>query len=142
MNREKRFSNLQSSCRRLGRQKREILPPETAAARQLGKGIGQRFLKLTSGTTAEPGSSFSQRTIGRLREHCETMGISERDVNFGVIPISHSYGFSNFADALIVAGFSLALSNDRYREPSSTASPRLALPFCLGCRFSTSRFAK
>ena len=41
------------------------------------------------------------------------MGIIDRDVNFGVIPISHSYGFSNLLTPLIVRGVSLALSNDR-----------------------------
>jgi len=30
---------------------------------------------------------------------CDTMGISDVDLNFGVIPISHSYGFSKFAHA-------------------------------------------
>jgi long-chain acyl-CoA synthetase len=41
------------------------------------------------------------------------MGITDRDVNFGVIPISHSYGFSNLLTPLIVRGVSLVLSNDR-----------------------------
>src|SRR5437762_13797341 len=41
------------------------------------------------------------------------MGIGEQDLNFGVIPMSHSYGFSNLLTPLIVRGVSLALSNDR-----------------------------
>src|SRR5438874_8720447 len=41
------------------------------------------------------------------------MCISQDDLNFGVIPISHSYGFSNLLTPLIVRGVSLVLSNDR-----------------------------
>ena len=41
------------------------------------------------------------------------MGITNRDLNFGVIPISHSYGFSNVLTPLVVRGVSLALSTDR-----------------------------
>ena len=41
------------------------------------------------------------------------MGITARDLNFGVIPISHSYGFSNLLTPLLARGVALALSNDR-----------------------------
>jgi long-chain acyl-CoA synthetase len=41
------------------------------------------------------------------------MGISDADVNFGVIPISHSYGFSNLLTPLIARGVSMVLSRDR-----------------------------
>src|SRR5437762_12347690 len=44
---------------------------------------------------------------------CQTMSISQHDLNFGVIPISHSYGFSNLLTPLVVRGVSLVLSNDR-----------------------------
>ena len=73
------------------------------------------FLKLTSGTTNTP------RTI-RFRAHqlladcehiCGTMGISSRDINFGVIPFSHSYGFSNLILPLLVLGVRLVVSDDR-----------------------------
>lgn len=73
------------------------------------------LLKLTSGTTAAP------RTI-RFRSHqlvadcvqiCDTMGIHEGDVNFGVIPVSHSYGFSNLITPLLVRGVAVVLSGDR-----------------------------
>src|SRR5436305_4452981 len=73
------------------------------------------LLKLTSGTTAAP------RVI-RFRSHqllsdcdhiCETMGISDGDLNFGVIPISHSYGFSNLLTPLIARGVPMVLSRDR-----------------------------
>jgi acyl-CoA synthetase (AMP-forming)/AMP-acid ligase II len=41
------------------------------------------------------------------------MGISDADLNFGVIPISHSYGFSNLLTPLIARGVPVALSRDR-----------------------------
>jgi acyl-CoA synthetase (AMP-forming)/AMP-acid ligase II len=41
------------------------------------------------------------------------MGITEDDVNFGVIPVSHSYGFSNLITPLLVFGVPLAMSDDR-----------------------------
>jgi len=44
---------------------------------------------------------------------CDTMGISDADLNFGVIPISHSYGFSNLLTPLIVRGVPMVVSRDR-----------------------------
>jgi long-chain acyl-CoA synthetase len=44
---------------------------------------------------------------------CDTMGISDADVNFGVIPISHSYGFSNLLTPLIARGVPMVVSRDR-----------------------------
>src|SRR5260370_40914686 len=41
------------------------------------------------------------------------MGISDVDLNFGVIPISHSYGFSNLITPLIARGVPMVLSRDR-----------------------------
>jgi acyl-CoA synthetase (AMP-forming)/AMP-acid ligase II len=41
------------------------------------------------------------------------MGISDVDLNFGVIPISHSYGFSNLLTPLIARGVPMVLSKDR-----------------------------
>ena len=41
------------------------------------------------------------------------MGITDRDLNFGVIPVSHSYGFSNLLTPLIARGVPLVLSQDR-----------------------------
>jgi acyl-CoA synthetase (AMP-forming)/AMP-acid ligase II len=73
------------------------------------------LLKLTSGTTAAPRAVRfrSEQLLADCENICETMGISQRDLNFGVIPISHSYGFSNLLTPLIVRGVSLALSNDK-----------------------------
>jgi long-chain acyl-CoA synthetase len=41
------------------------------------------------------------------------MGIGENDLNFGIIPISHSYGFSNLLTPLLVRGVAVVLSRDR-----------------------------
>ncbi|HEX8076348.1 MAG TPA: class I adenylate-forming enzyme family protein, partial [Chthoniobacterales bacterium] len=44
---------------------------------------------------------------------CDTIGIGGDDLNFGVIPLSHSYGFSNLVTPLLVRGVRLVLSRDR-----------------------------
>jgi long-chain acyl-CoA synthetase len=41
------------------------------------------------------------------------MGITADDLNFGVIPISHSYGFSNLLTPLIARGVPMVVSRDR-----------------------------
>jgi acyl-coenzyme A synthetase/AMP-(fatty) acid ligase len=41
------------------------------------------------------------------------MGITSDDLNFGVIPLSHSYGFSNLVTPLLVRGVAMVLSRDR-----------------------------
>src|SRR5438270_3470497 len=73
------------------------------------------LLKLTSGTTAAPRAVRfrSEQLLADCNQICETMGISDVDLNFGVIPISHSYGFSNLLTPLIARGVSLVLSQDR-----------------------------
>jgi long-chain acyl-CoA synthetase len=73
------------------------------------------LLKLTSGTTAAPRAVCfrTEQLLADCENICQTMGINQRDLNFGVIPISHSYGFSNLLTPLIARGVSLALSNDR-----------------------------
>jgi long-chain acyl-CoA synthetase len=73
------------------------------------------LLKLTSGTTAAPRAVRfqSEQLLADCENICETMGISQHDLNFGVIPISHSYGFSNLLTPLLVRGVALALSSDR-----------------------------
>jgi acyl-coenzyme A synthetase/AMP-(fatty) acid ligase len=73
------------------------------------------LLKLTSGTTAAPRAIRfrSEQLVTDCDQICETMGITDRDLNFGVIPISHSYGFSNLLTPLIVCGVPLVVSRDR-----------------------------
>jgi long-chain acyl-CoA synthetase len=72
------------------------------------------LLKLTSGTTAAPRAiQFrSEQLLADCNHICETMGISDFDLNFGVIPISHSYGFSNLLTPLIACGVPMAVSRD------------------------------
>ncbi|MDQ6809473.1 MAG: acyl--CoA ligase [Verrucomicrobiota bacterium] len=73
------------------------------------------LLKLTSGTTAAPrGIRFrSEQLLADCTQICDTMGIVADDLNFGVVPISHSYGFSNLLTPLVARGVPLVLSRDR-----------------------------
>src|SRR5438067_6123885 len=73
------------------------------------------LLKLTSGTTAAPRAIRfrSEQLLADCIQICDTMGIGADDVNFGVIPLSHSYGFSNLVTPLLVRGVPMALSRDR-----------------------------
>ena len=73
------------------------------------------LLKLTSGTTAAPRSIRfrSHQLLADCNQICDTMGISDGDLNFGVIPISHSYGFSNLLTPLIARGVAMVVSCDR-----------------------------
>jgi long-chain acyl-CoA synthetase len=73
------------------------------------------LLKLTSGTTAAPRAIrfSSEQLLADCIQICDTMRISRDDVNFGVIPLSHSYGFSNIVTPLLVRGVPMVLSRDR-----------------------------
>ncbi len=73
------------------------------------------LLKLTSGTTATPRLiRFRQRALLEdCLQICETMGIGSADLNYGVIPVSHSYGFSNLVTPLLACGVPMVLSEDR-----------------------------
>jgi long-chain acyl-CoA synthetase len=73
------------------------------------------LLKLTSGTTAAPRAIRfrSEQLLADCNQICDTMGISDVDLNFGIIPISHSYGFSNLLTPLIARGVPMVLSRDR-----------------------------
>ena len=79
------------------------------------QGNNPALLKLTSGTTAAPRAIRfgSEQLLADCDQICDTMGISDADLNFGVIPISHSYGFSNLLTPLIARGVPLVLSQDR-----------------------------
>src|SRR6266567_2952832 len=71
----------------------EVLPMKTSAATNpLGKNAPV-LLKLTSGTTAAPRAVRfrSEQLLADCDQICDTMGISDVDLNFGVIPVSHSY---------------------------------------------------
>jgi long-chain acyl-CoA synthetase len=73
------------------------------------------LLKLTSGTTARPRAIRfrTEQLLADCDQICDTMGITGIDLNFGVIPISHSYGFSNLLMPLIARGVPLVISRDR-----------------------------
>jgi acyl-CoA synthetase (AMP-forming)/AMP-acid ligase II len=73
------------------------------------------LLKLTSGTTAAPRAIRfqSEQLLADCNQICATMGITDVDLNFGVIPVSHSYGFSNLLTPLIARGVPMVLSSDR-----------------------------
>ena len=81
-------------------------------------GWGERppvLLKLTSGTTAAPRAIRfrSEQLVADCVQICDTMGIGPDDLNFGVIPLSHSYGFSNLVTPLLVRAVPLVVSRDR-----------------------------
>ena len=73
------------------------------------------LLKLTSGTTAAPRAIRfrSEQLLTDCDQICDTKGILDADLNFGVIPVSHSYGFSNLLTPLIARGVPMVLSSDR-----------------------------
>jgi acyl-CoA synthetase (AMP-forming)/AMP-acid ligase II len=73
------------------------------------------LLKLTSGTTAAPRAIRfrSQQLLADCDQICDTMGVGEDDLNFGVIPVSHSYGFSNLITPLLARGVAMVMSRDR-----------------------------
>ena len=95
----------------------EIAPMKTSAAATASdwQGHPPALLKLTSGTTAAPRAIRfqSEQLIADCNQICATMGIEEADVNFAVIPVSHSYGFSNLIMPLLVRGVAMVLSRDR-----------------------------
>ena len=94
---------------------REVLPLRTAASTAGWGENPPNILKLTSGTTAAPRAIRfrSEQLLADCNQICDTMGISDVDLNFGVIPISHSYGFSNLLTPLIARGVPMVLSRDR-----------------------------
>lgn len=73
------------------------------------------LLKLTSGTTAAPRAIRfrSEQLLADCVQICDTMEIREDDLQFAVIPLSHSYGFSNLVTPLLVRGVRMVLSRDR-----------------------------
>jgi acyl-CoA synthetase (AMP-forming)/AMP-acid ligase II len=73
------------------------------------------LLKLTSGTTAAPRAIRfrSHQLLADCNQICDTKGITDADLNFAVIPVSHSYGFSNLLTPLIARGVRMVLSRDR-----------------------------
>jgi len=73
------------------------------------------LLKLTCGNSSFPRAIrfHSGQLIADCDNICDAMGITTGDLNFGVIPISHSYGFSNLLLPLLCRGVPLVVSEDR-----------------------------
>lgn len=73
------------------------------------------FLKLTSGTSGAPRAiAFTAaQLLADCHAVCDTMGITSTDVNYGVIPWSHSYGFSNLVTPLLCRGVPVVATEDR-----------------------------
>jgi long-chain acyl-CoA synthetase len=92
----------------------KILPLRTAAA-TTWQGNPPSLLKLTSGTTATPRAIRfrSEQLVADCGNICDSMGIRDVDLNFGVIPFSHSYGLNNLITPLIVRGVPFVVSRDR-----------------------------
>jgi long-chain acyl-CoA synthetase len=100
-----------------------ITPPQREAALRIcatrsADDWGERppvLLKLTSGTTAAPRAIRfrSEQLLADCIQICDTMEIGADDLNLGVIPFSHSYGFSNLVTPLLVRGIPMVLSRDR-----------------------------
>ena len=86
----------------------------TSTAADWGQNVPS-LLKLTSGTTAAPRAIRfrSHQLLADCNQICDTMDISDKDLNFGVIPVSHSYGFSNLLTPLIARGVPMVVSRDR-----------------------------
>lgn len=72
------------------------------------------FLKLTSGTTSAPRAvRFRAAQLLADCDHiCRTMAFGPEDLNFGAIPFSHSYGFSNLLSPLLCRGVPLVACDD------------------------------
>ncbi|MCE9609152.1 MAG: acyl--CoA ligase [Chthoniobacter sp.] len=73
------------------------------------------LLKLTSGTTSAPRAIRFRATqlLADAKHICAGMGLADDDLNFGVIPFAHSYGFSNLLTPLLTRGVRLVASDDR-----------------------------
>ncbi|HMC23845.1 MAG TPA: class I adenylate-forming enzyme family protein, partial [Candidatus Udaeobacter sp.] len=93
----------------------EIIRLEIADCTPDWHGHPPNLLKLTSGTTATPRAIRfrSKQLLADCNQICDTMGISDIDLNFGVVPVSHSYGFSNLLTPLIARGVPMFISRDR-----------------------------
>lgn len=98
----------------------EVAGGETLQIRPLAgrpvawQGTRPALLKLTSGTTSAPRAiRFTARQLAEDGwQICETMGIRSGDLNYGVIPLNHSYGFANLLLPLILHGIPMVVSDD------------------------------
>ena len=77
-------------------------------------GASACLYKLTSGTTSLPQTIgfTAEQLLADCDQVCTTMGIHAEDLNYGVIALTHSYGFSNLATPLLCRGVRLVLATD------------------------------
>src|SRR5712691_8817811 len=75
--------------------------------------VESRVIKLTSGSTGKPKGivTSEENLLADCQNICATMNLRADDINFGAIPLSHSYGFSNLVTPLIAQGTALVISN-------------------------------
>lgn len=75
---------------------------------------GVALLKLTSGSTGRPKGILTSEAnlVADCDNICASMAIEPHDRNFGAIPFSHSYGFSNLVTPLVLQGTAVVFSND------------------------------
>lgn len=73
-----------------------------------------RLIKTTSGSTGAPKGivASTANLFADCLNICRTIDIRADDVNFGAIPFSHSYGFSNLVTPLLAQGTAVVISND------------------------------
>ncbi len=76
-----------------------------------GRHAPAAVLKLTSGSTGEPRATCSEERhlIADVQQIADAMDIGPRTRQLGVIPLSHSYGFSNLLLPLLWQGSPLLL---------------------------------
>ena len=72
------------------------------------------LLKVTSGTLGAPRALpfTANQMIADGQQVCEGMGILPRDLNFGSIPLGHSYGLGNLVMPLLNQGTPIAWSSE------------------------------
>ncbi|MGH8048517.1 MAG: class I adenylate-forming enzyme family protein [Chthoniobacterales bacterium] len=72
------------------------------------------LIKLTSGTSAAPRAILfkAAQLEADCSNICETMGIGDDDINYGVVAFSHSYGFSSLITPLLCRGVPLVTARD------------------------------
>ncbi len=78
-------------------------------------GHAPHLLKLTSGTTSAPRAIRfrAAQLVADGEQICRGMGLTEHDLNYGVIPFSHSYGFSSIIVPLLTHGVAFVATRDR-----------------------------
>ena len=69
----------------------------------------QCLIKLTSGSTGQPRALVftAAQMLADGRQVTATMGIRPRDLNYGLIPLGHSYGLGNLTIPLLAQGVPL-----------------------------------